>query len=59
MPPLKLKPFSAGISKEIGIPEIKKAKSGKLMITDKLIQKHGRRNMEEVFLKLTRKNYEF
>ena len=27
--------------------------------TDKLIQKHGRRNMEEVFLKLTRKNYEF
>ena len=26
---------------------------------DKLIQKHGRRNMEEVFLKLTRKNYEF
>ena len=27
--------------------------------TDKLIHKHGRRNMEEVFLKLTRKNYEF
>ena len=27
--------------------------------TDRLIQKHGRRNMEEVFLKLTRKNYEF
>tara|TARA_A100001388_G_C28713345_1_gene472440 strand:+ start:63 stop:797 length:735 start_codon:yes stop_codon:yes gene_type:complete len=27
--------------------------------TDKLIKKHGRRNMEEVFLKLTRKNYEF
>ena len=26
---------------------------------DKLIQKHGRKNMEEVFLKLTRKNYEF
>ena len=26
---------------------------------DRLIQKHGRRNMEEVFLKLTRKNYEF
>ena len=41
MPPLKLKPFSAGISKEIGIPEIKKAKSGKLMITDKLIQNTG------------------
>ena len=27
--------------------------------TDKLIQKHGRRNMEEVFLKLTRNNDEF
>ena len=24
-----------------------------------LIKKHGRKNMEEVFLKLTRKNYEF
>ena len=26
---------------------------------EKLIQKHGRKNMEEVFLKLTRENYEF
>ena len=28
-------------------------------LPDELISKHGRKNMEEVFLKLTREKYEF
>ena len=41
MPPLKLNPLKAGISREIGIPEIKKAIVGSNIITDKFIQKTG------------------
>ena len=41
IPPLKLNPFNAGISKEIGIPEIKKAIKGNKINTEKLIQKTG------------------